>query len=69
MVNVFATWCSPCINEIPDLEKLYQEMKDKGVGVVGVTRDTVGSGENRIEEAVKKGSGNSGENKRHPIHS
>ena len=39
MVNVFTTWCSPCINEIPDLEKLYQEMKDKGVGVVGVTRD------------------------------
>ena len=36
MVNIFTTWCSPCVNEIPDLEKLYQEMKDKGVGVVGV---------------------------------
>ena len=54
MVNIFATWCSPCINEIPDLEKLYQEMKDKGVGVVGVTRDTVGSGGKQDEEAVKK---------------
>ena len=43
MVNIFTTWCSPCVNEIPDLEKLYQEMKDKGVGVVGVTLDTVGS--------------------------
>ena len=63
MVNVFTTWCSPCINEIPDLEKLYQEMKDKGVGVVGVTRDTIGSGGKQDEEAVKKGSGNSGENK------
>ena len=31
MVNIFTTWCSPCVNEIPDLEKLYQEMKDKGV--------------------------------------
>ena len=54
MVNIFATWCSPCINEIPDLEKLYQEMKDKGVGVVGVTRDTIGSGGKQDEEAVKK---------------
>ena len=54
MVNVFTTWCSPCINEIPDLEKLYQEMKDKGVGVVGVTRDTIGSGGKQDEEAVKK---------------
>ncbi len=31
MVNIFTTWCSPCVNEIPDLEKLYQEMKDKKV--------------------------------------
>ena len=54
MVNVFTTWCSPCINEIPELEKLYQEMKDKGVGVVGVTRDTIGSGGKQDEEAVKK---------------
>ena len=54
MVNIFTTWCSPCVNEIPDLEKLYQEMKDKGVGVVGVTRDTVGSGGKQDEEAVKK---------------
>ena len=39
---------------IPDLEKLYQEMKDKGVGVVGVTLDTVGSDGKQDEEAVKK---------------
>ena len=54
LVNIFTTWCSPCVNEIPDLEKLYQEMKDKGVGVVGVTLDTVGSGGKQDEEAVKK---------------
>ena len=27
LVNVFTTWCSPCVNEIPELEKLYEEMK------------------------------------------
>ena len=42
LVNIFTTWCSPCVNEIPELEKLYEEMKEKGVGVVGVVLDTVG---------------------------
>ncbi len=39
MVNIFTTWCSPCVAEMPELEKLYQQMKDKGVGVVGVVLD------------------------------
>ncbi len=41
MVNVFATWCSPCVNEIPDLEKLYKEMADQGVNVVGIVLDAI----------------------------
>ncbi len=41
LVNIFTTWCSPCVAEMPDLEKLYQQMKDKGVGVVGVVLDVL----------------------------
>ncbi len=41
MVNVFATFCSPCVAEMPDLEKLYQQMKSKNVGVVGVVLDVL----------------------------
>lgn len=41
LVNIFATWCMPCVQEIPELEKLYQEMKDQKVGVVGMAIDTV----------------------------
>ena len=54
MVNVFTTWCSPCINEIPELEKLYQEMKEKGVGVVGMVIDSVGEDGTTDEDTVKK---------------
>ena len=54
LVNVFTTWCSPCVNEIPELEKLYEEMKDKGVGVVGVVLDTVGDDAKQNEDTVKK---------------
>ena len=41
MVNVFATWCSACVNEIPDLSEVQKEMKSKGVNIVGVVTDTV----------------------------
>lgn len=41
MVNIFTTWCSPCVAEMPELEELYQQMKDKGVGVVGVVLDVL----------------------------
>lgn len=53
MVNVFTTWCSPCINEIPDLQKLWEEMKDQGVNVVGVVLDSIDSSGNADAEVVE----------------
>lgn len=41
LVNVFATWCGPCVKEIPELEKLSQEMKAEGVNVVGIVVDSL----------------------------
>ena len=53
MVNVFATWCSLCVQEIPDLAEIQKEMKDQGVNIVGVVTDTVDqTGEN--QEALEK---------------
>ncbi len=54
MVNVFTTWCTPCINEIPDLEKLNQEMAEQGVAVAGIVLDAVDEEGNIDEEAVQK---------------
>lgn len=54
LVNCFTTWCSPCVNEMPDLDKLYQEMKEKGVGVVGMVIDSVGEDGTTDEDTVKK---------------
>ena len=54
LVNCFTTWCSPCVNEMPDLDKLYQEMKEKGVAVVGMVIDSVGEDGTTDEDTVKK---------------
>ena len=54
MVNVFTTWCSPCINEIPDLEKLHVQMADKNVNIIGIVLDALGEDGKVSEEAVEK---------------
>ena len=53
MVNVFATWCSPCVKEIPDINEAYKDLKDKNINVIGIVTDTFDDkGEN--EEAIEK---------------
>lgn len=54
MVNVFTTWCSPCVREIPDLEKLSNEVKDQGINVVGIVLDAIDSSGKTDEEVVEK---------------
>jgi len=39
VLNFWASWCPPCIEEMPSLERFYQELKDEGVVVVGVSVD------------------------------
>ena len=39
IVNFWATWCGPCKVEIPDFVKLYDEYKDKGLVIVGISVD------------------------------
>ncbi|OGP93013.1 MAG: hypothetical protein A2156_05760 [Deltaproteobacteria bacterium RBG_16_48_10] len=30
-LNFWATWCSPCIAEMPSIQRLYEKLKDKGI--------------------------------------
>ncbi|HEX8317369.1 TlpA disulfide reductase family protein [Longimicrobium sp.] len=39
LLNVWATWCGPCQQEIPALEALHREYGPKGLRVVGVSID------------------------------
>jgi thiol:disulfide interchange protein DsbD len=52
VVNFWATWCVPCIQEIPSFNKLHKELGGKGVLVVGVSMDE--EGRERVEPFLKK---------------
>lgn len=39
LVNFWATWCAPCMAELPALQGLYNELKGEGLLVVGVAVD------------------------------
>jgi len=54
MVNVFATWCTPCVQEMPYLEQLHQQMKDKNVGIVGVVLDVLDEKGNIVDESLER---------------
>ncbi|MBQ8503365.1 MAG: TlpA family protein disulfide reductase [Clostridia bacterium] len=41
MVNVWATFCGPCVREMPDLEKISKEYAEKGLTIVGVPVDVI----------------------------
>ncbi|WP_066500407.1 TlpA family protein disulfide reductase [Abyssisolibacter fermentans] len=39
MINIWGTYCGPCINEMPDLQKLYEYSKDKDINLIGIVGD------------------------------
>lgn len=52
LLNVWATWCLPCKEEIPFLETLYQKHADAGLQIVGVSIDARGD-EGKIESFAR----------------
>ena len=42
-VNIWATWCPSCVEEMPSMEKLYQEMKGEDFEILAVSIDVQGA--------------------------
>jgi thiol-disulfide isomerase/thioredoxin len=49
VVDLWATWCGPCVQEVPHLIEIAKEYKGKGVEVIGLTRED----QNNTPEDVK----------------
>ena len=52
MINFFEPWCPPCVAELPELEKLYENYRDQGFRILGVFSDEEGVEDVLAEAAV-----------------
>ena len=39
LVNIWATWCGPCVGELAELQQIHLRLQEKGCGVVGLLVD------------------------------
>jgi len=39
LINVWATWCEPCVAELPDLADLHRQLGERGFTVIGLNAD------------------------------
>lgn len=53
LLNVWATWCHPCRDEIPELQRMYDRYRDRGLEMVGVSVDAAGQNQ-AIEEFSRR---------------
>ncbi|MES2178044.1 MAG: TlpA disulfide reductase family protein [Gemmatimonadota bacterium] len=48
LINIWATWCHPCRDEIPELIAIHSRYRDRGLELIGVSVDTDG-----YDEAIR----------------
>lgn len=51
-INFWASWCPPCRAEMPEIEAVHQEYKDRGVVVLGVD---ISEPENTVRQYIQQG--------------
>jgi len=54
LINFWATWCRPCLEEIPTLMQLQTKLQDNGFSLVAVSLDDAASVETRVKPFMNK---------------
>jgi thiol-disulfide isomerase/thioredoxin len=52
LIDFWATWCGPCIKEIPHLKEMYNKYRGEGFEVVSISLDD-GAARDRVEAIIK----------------
>lgn len=53
LLNIWATWCGPCRNEIPVLVSLYSEFKPQGLEIVGLSTENADASADKVREFIQ----------------
>ena len=54
VINFWATWCAPCIRELPYFQELHENYKDKNLEVIFISLDFPGKMEKSLLPFIKK---------------
>jgi cytochrome c biogenesis protein CcmG, thiol:disulfide interchange protein DsbE len=50
LINLWATWCEPCRNEMPQLDQLYRSQKGNGLVVLGMSEEGVATQQKFLDQ-------------------
>lgn len=53
LMTFWASWCKPCLLEMPMMEKIYQQYKDQGLEILSINTDTA-SGVPKAKQIVER---------------
>ena len=50
LIDFWATWCKPCLADIPKLKELYEKYKDSGFEILGMDAETLTGDEEEVDD-------------------
>ena len=51
LLDFWASWCMPCLKEIPKMKEVYKKYNEKGLTIIGISLDRV---KDSWSEAIRK---------------
>lgn len=52
VINFWATWCKPCVKELPNFQKAHEAFRDKKVKLILVSLDFARSAKKRVKDFI-----------------